>query len=207
MHTEISDLTTLFRDINRYFDPMRTTMPRILRSQLDDAYSKFVRGKKPRTKKPTRTLKTLRIFRAFPVASVADISTTTLRVIDRASDAFPPLKSTVGGILALLDVTQRANASKARAQHLKREISDILQNVSSDSDISTDLQSLRDKLPQLDVIYKQSFFKRFFNLNRNQEFLSTLEADVSRLSRKTSIISYSRTRTLYVLFSASLAFF
>ena len=71
-----------------------------LRSQLDAAYFKFVRGKEP------RTLKTLQIFRRVSVASVADISTTTLRVIDRASDAFPPLKSAVGGALALKDVTQ-----------------------------------------------------------------------------------------------------
>ncbi|THU84620.1 hypothetical protein K435DRAFT_870091 [Dendrothele bispora CBS 962.96] len=166
MHTEISDLTTLFCDINRYFDPpMLTKMPLKLRSQLDDAYSKFVRGKKPRTKKP-------RIL-----ASIADILTTTLRVIDRASDAFPPLKSAVGGALALKDVTQGAKASKTRAQQLEREIFDILKNVSSDSDISTDLQSLREKLPLLDVICKQPSYKRFFNLNRNQEILATLEAD------------------------------
>ncbi|THV01461.1 hypothetical protein K435DRAFT_853861 [Dendrothele bispora CBS 962.96] len=208
MCKEISHLKTLFCDINNYFDPVvHTTTPRIpfkrhgLRSRLDTAYFKFVLGKKP------RTLKNFRVFRVFSVQSVADISTTTLRVVDRASDAFPPLKSAVGGALALNDVTQGANACKARAQQLKREISDILENVSSDSDISTDLESLRDKLPQLDVIYEQSFSARLRNLNRNKDYLSTLEADVSRLSRKTSIISYSRTRTLYVLFSVSLALF
>ncbi|THU83510.1 hypothetical protein K435DRAFT_784154 [Dendrothele bispora CBS 962.96] len=214
MCMEISQLTTLFCDINRYFDLlMHTSTPLIqfgpLRSQLDAAYSKFVRGKKP------RTLKTLRIFRAFSMASVADISTTTLQVIDGGSDAFPPLKSLVGGALALKNVTQGVNACKARAQQLKREISDMLDNASSDSDISTDLESLQDKLPQLDVISEQSFPMLLKNLNRNKEFLSTLEADVHRVFRKTWIISYRKplqksshsSRTIYVLFSVSSAFF
>ncbi|THU76123.1 hypothetical protein K435DRAFT_787357 [Dendrothele bispora CBS 962.96] len=216
MCMEISNLTTLFCDINHYFDPpVHTTTPPIpfehLKLRLDTAYSKFVPGQKP------GTLKTFRVFRVFSVASVADISTTALRVVDRASDAFPPLKSAVGGVLAFKDVTQGANASKARAQQLKREISDILENVSSDSDISNDLQSLRDKLPQLDVISGQSFFMLLKNLNRNKEFLSTLQADVHRVFRKTLIISYRNlkpqqksshpSRTIYVLFSVSSAFF
>ncbi|THU77032.1 hypothetical protein K435DRAFT_878376 [Dendrothele bispora CBS 962.96] len=123
-------LDALFCDINRYLDPPSHTTTSLirsnhLRSQLDAAYSKFVRGKEP------RTLKTLQIFRGVSVASVADISTTTLRVIDRASDAFPPLKSAVGG----------ANASKARAQQLRQRISKILDRVPSDlTDVANDLE-------------------------------------------------------------------
>ncbi|THU75211.1 hypothetical protein K435DRAFT_814555, partial [Dendrothele bispora CBS 962.96] len=129
------------------------------------------------------TLKTLRIFRGVPVASLADILTTALRVIDRASDAFPPLKSAVGGALALKDVTQAANASKARAQQLRQRISKILDRVPSDStDVADDLEMLRHKVLQLDELSGQSFVKRLKNLNRNNEFLSTSQTDVEHTS-------------------------
>ncbi|THU83425.1 hypothetical protein K435DRAFT_427881 [Dendrothele bispora CBS 962.96] len=229
MCMEITHLTTLFSDINRYFD-MHTSTPLIklgpLRSQLDAAHSKFVRGKEP------RTLKTLRIFRAkFSMASVADISTTTLRVIDRGADAFPPLKSAVGGALALKDVTQGANASKTRAQQLRQRIFNILDIVPSDSvDVANDLERLHRKSLQLDELSRQSFFMRLKNLNRNNEFLSTSQTDVEHviqniiLSLLTRALPrpprkrkrrwkppessrFLRTKDLYVLFSASSAFF
>ncbi|THV01458.1 hypothetical protein K435DRAFT_836847 [Dendrothele bispora CBS 962.96] len=221
MHTEISDLTTLFRNINRCFDPMRTKMPRILRSQLDTAYSKFVPGKKP------RTLKALRIFRGVSVASVADISITTLQVIGRASDAFPPLKSVVGGALALLDVTQGANASKLRARQLGQQISNILEKLPPGSDGYTELESLlitkrtlsagpslRHELDKLELS-RQSFFMRFKNLNRDKEFLSTAQTDFEHVMRKIMLTrafppesAQFRTRILYVMiFSASLVSF
>ncbi|THU85839.1 hypothetical protein K435DRAFT_783133 [Dendrothele bispora CBS 962.96] len=217
MCMEISHLTTLFRDINRYFDLlMHTSTPPTqlgpLRSQLDAAYSKFVRGKE------TRTLKTLRTFRAkFSMASVADISTTTLRVIDRGADAFPPLKSAVGGALALKDVTQGANASKTRAQQLRQRILNILKIVPSNSvDVANDLERLRCKSLQLDELYRQSFFMRVKNLNRNNEFLSTLQTEVEHVIQNIMLTrafqppessQFPRTKDLYVLFLASSAFF
>ncbi|THU95022.1 hypothetical protein K435DRAFT_779172 [Dendrothele bispora CBS 962.96] len=219
MCMEISHLTTLFCDINRYFDSLLThpSTPLIqlgpLRSQLDDAYSKFARGKEP------RTLKTLRIFRVgFSMASVADILTTTLRVIDRASDVFPPLKSTVGGALAFMDVTQGVHAIKTRAQQLRQNISNILDIIPSDSvDFSDYLKSLHHMLQQLDELelHKQSFFMRLRNLNRNNELLSTSQADVDRgmfysllirAFRPPESSRFPRTKD-YVFFSASLAFF
>ncbi|THU80251.1 hypothetical protein K435DRAFT_503877 [Dendrothele bispora CBS 962.96] len=97
MNIEISHLETLFCDINRYFDLLvYTSTPLIqfgpLRSQLDAAYSKLV----------FKTLKIPQNFLAFSMASVAYVLTTTLRVIDRGSDAFPPLKSAVGIFVTLL---------------------------------------------------------------------------------------------------------
>ncbi|THU76263.1 hypothetical protein K435DRAFT_879457 [Dendrothele bispora CBS 962.96] len=175
MCMEISHLTTLFCDINRYFDLLtHPSTPLIqfgpLRLQLDAAYSKFVGGKEP------RILKTLRA--KFSMASVLDISTTTLRVIDRGSDAFPPLKSAVGGALALKDVTQGANASKTRAQQLRQWIFNILDIIPSDSaGVSKDLESLRRKSQQLGELSRQPFFMRLKNLNRNNELLSTSQTD------------------------------
>ncbi|THV01462.1 hypothetical protein K435DRAFT_793387 [Dendrothele bispora CBS 962.96] len=185
MCMEISHLTTLLCDVNRYFDLlMHTSTPFIqfgpLRSQLDAAYSKFVLGKKPKT------------FRVF------HISTTTLRVIDRASDAFPPLKSAVGGVLALKDVIQNfsvlklfkgANVSKTKAQELKREITDILDIVPSDSvDVAKYLEKLRRKSLELDELSRQSRFKRLKNLNRNNEFLSTSQTDVEHVIQKIILV-------------------
>ncbi|THU89037.1 hypothetical protein K435DRAFT_781804 [Dendrothele bispora CBS 962.96] len=224
MCREISHLTTLFRDINHYFDLlMHTSTPLIqldpLRSQLDAAYSKFVCGKE------SRTLKTLRNFRAkFSMASVADISTRTLRVIDRGADAFPPLKSAVGGALALKDVTQGVHAIKTRAQQLRQNISNILDVIPSDSvGVSHYLESLRRKSLQLDELSRQSFFMRLKNLNRNNELLSTSQTEVDRGILYVLLIKafrkkkrrwkppessrFPRTKDLYVLFSVSSAFF
>ncbi|THU91276.1 hypothetical protein K435DRAFT_780798 [Dendrothele bispora CBS 962.96] len=225
MCMEISHLTTLFCNINRYFDSllMHPSTPLVklgpLRSQLDAAYSKFVRGKDP------RTLKTLRIFRAkFSMASVADISSTTLRVIDRGADAFPPLKSAVGGALALKDVTQGAHASKTRAQELRQSIFNILDIIPSDSvGVSNYLESLRRKSQQLDELSKQSFFMRLRNLNRNNELLLNSQTDVDRYIHYILLIRafrkrkrrpkppessrFPRTKDLSVLLSVSSAFF
>ncbi|THU95024.1 hypothetical protein K435DRAFT_779174 [Dendrothele bispora CBS 962.96] len=228
MCMEISHLTTLFCDINRYFDSllMHPSTPLIklgpLRSQLDAAYSKFVPDKEPGTLKP------FQIFRAkFSMASVVDISTTTLRVIDRGADAFPPLKSAVGGALALKDVTQGANASRTRAQQLRQRIFDILDIVPSDSvDVANDLERLRRKSQQLDELIRQSFFMRLKNLNRNDQFLSTSQTDVEHVIQNIMLTRaflwpprkrkrrrkppessrFPRTKDLYVLFSASSAF-
>ncbi|THU76264.1 hypothetical protein K435DRAFT_787286, partial [Dendrothele bispora CBS 962.96] len=217
----------LFHDINRYFDLlMHTSTPPIqfdpLRLQLDAAYSKFVRGKEP------RTLKTLQIFRVFSMASVADILTTTLRVIDRGADTFPPLKSAVGGALALKDVTQGANTSKTRAQQLRQGIFNILDIVPSDSvDVANDLGRLRCKSLQLDELIRQSFFMWLKNLNRNNELLLTSQTDVEHVIQNIMLTRaflrpprkrkrrwkppessrFLRTKDLYVLFSASSAFF
>ncbi|THU85848.1 hypothetical protein K435DRAFT_783145 [Dendrothele bispora CBS 962.96] len=204
----------LFCDINRHFD-MHSSTPLIqfgpLRLQLDAAYSKFIRGKEP------RILKTLRIFRTFSLASVADISTTTLWVIDRGADAFPPLKSAVGGALALKDVTQGVNASKTRAQQLRQRIVNILDIIPSDSvDVANDLERLRRKSLQLDKLYRQSFFMRLKNLNRNNEFLSTSQTNVEHVIQHIMLTrafqppessQFPRTKDLYVLFLASSAFF
>ncbi|THU83421.1 hypothetical protein K435DRAFT_844052 [Dendrothele bispora CBS 962.96] len=222
MCMEISHLATLFCDINRYFDSllMHPSTPLIqlgpLRSQLDAAYSKFVRGKEPRT---------LQIFRAgFSMASVADILTTALRVIDRGADVFPPLKSAVGGALALKDVTQGVRASKTRAQQLRQNISNILDIIPFDSvGVSNYLESLRRKLQQLDELSRQSFLMRLKNLNRNNELLLNSQTDVDRYIHYILLIRafrkkkrrrkppessrFLRTKDLYVLFSVSSAFF
>ncbi|THU92438.1 hypothetical protein K435DRAFT_210103 [Dendrothele bispora CBS 962.96] len=209
----------LFRDINIFLDPPALTIPPHLELRLDAAYSELVLGKKP------RTLKTLQNFRLFSVASVVDISATTLRVIDRASDAFPPLKSAVGGALALKDVTQGVNASKTRARQLRQKIFDILDIVPSDSvDVADDLERLRRKSLQLDELSRQSFFMRLKNFNRNNEFLLTSQTDVEHIIQKITLIrvfprtprrrrkppessQFPRTRALSVFFAASSAFF
>ncbi|THU92434.1 hypothetical protein K435DRAFT_862465 [Dendrothele bispora CBS 962.96] len=224
MCMKISHLTMLFREINISLGPPTFTIPPHLKLQLDATYSELVVGKKPRTLRTT----TRQIFRVFSVASVVDISTTTLWVIDQASDAFPPLKSAVGGVLALNDVTQGVNAFKTRAQQLRQEIFDILDFVPSDSiDFVNNLERLRRQLLQLDKLSRQSFFTRLKNFNRNNEFLSTLQTNVKHIRQRIKLIQafprtprkrkrrrkppeslqFPRTRALYVFFAASSAFF
>ncbi|KAJ6577795.1 hypothetical protein B0H19DRAFT_1370877 [Mycena capillaripes] len=56
-----------------------------------------------------------------------DIALTSLTALRESSDAFPPLKSAVGGVLALWNTAERVKTSKERAQALSRRTYEILE--------------------------------------------------------------------------------
>ncbi|KAJ7177042.1 hypothetical protein C8R46DRAFT_1078036, partial [Mycena filopes] len=58
--------------------------------------------------------------------NLSDVLWTSLLALQQSSDAFPPLKSAVGGVVALWDVAKRAKHSKADARGLALRAQEIL---------------------------------------------------------------------------------
>ncbi|KAJ7061254.1 hypothetical protein C8F01DRAFT_1369463 [Mycena amicta] len=56
-----------------------------------------------------------------------DIALTSLTALRESSDAFPPLKSTVGGVLALWNIVERVKTSKKKAKALRRRACEVLE--------------------------------------------------------------------------------
>ncbi|KAJ7087477.1 hypothetical protein C8R44DRAFT_893183 [Mycena epipterygia] len=77
--------------------------------------------RKPPTASPSVNIPT--------AGALPDILRTSLLALKESTDAFPPLKSTVGGVIALLEIAERAKHSKsdARAIALRtKEIFDVI---------------------------------------------------------------------------------
>ncbi|KAK7063453.1 hypothetical protein R3P38DRAFT_2756382 [Favolaschia claudopus] len=66
----------------------------------------------------------------FPPKSVAlDIALLSIHVLAESADAFPPLKSVVGGVRALCDIAQRAKAYKSEAISIALRAENILNTI------------------------------------------------------------------------------
>ncbi|KAK7465540.1 hypothetical protein VKT23_005514 [Stygiomarasmius scandens] len=210
---KLTALTILFTDIHNCLTPRSTCVDlKDLKRQLDTAHSSFVMGNKSQAL--TRS-KVKRFFSTF-----ADVLTTVLRALDQSADAFPPLKSAVGGILACSNITKRVKSSKIRARELKEELTVTINALLSNPQITIDLSGLRSKIPQLDTIVQQSYTMRLKHLNHNEGVLMASESDLKRVHRLYQLLSASprkkkrwklppikSTSTYYGLFSISLAFF
>ncbi|KAJ7575955.1 hypothetical protein C8J56DRAFT_1032203 [Mycena floridula] len=62
-------------------------------------------------------------------ATTADISRTSLVALKESSDAFPPLKSVCGGVLAIWDTVERLKSCKSEARALADRCKDILEHL------------------------------------------------------------------------------
>ncbi|KAJ7843345.1 hypothetical protein B0H14DRAFT_3868592 [Mycena olivaceomarginata] len=60
-------------------------------------------------------------------AACSDIALTSLTALRESADAFPPLKSAVGGVLALWNTAERVKTSKKKAQALSRRAYEVLE--------------------------------------------------------------------------------
>ncbi|KAJ7187856.1 hypothetical protein C8R46DRAFT_3041 [Mycena filopes] len=63
----------------------------------------------------------LRVPKALP-----DLLSTSLLALKESADAFPPLKSTVGGVVALWDIAKRAKRCKSDAADIAQRTEDIV---------------------------------------------------------------------------------
>ncbi|KAJ7874881.1 hypothetical protein B0H13DRAFT_2057247 [Mycena leptocephala] len=85
--------------------------------------------------KPANPVSRLRVeLKAFSSRTLAlpDILSTSLFALKESADAFPPLKSAVGGVLAVWDIAQRAKHSKSDACEIALRTEKIL-NVIADA--------------------------------------------------------------------------
>ncbi|KAF7343303.1 hypothetical protein MVEN_01762600 [Mycena venus] len=80
------------------------------------------RGRKPSA--PTVKLKSSLFHNTL--SAVPDVVSTALLALKESADAYPPLKSAVGGVLALRDIAQRAKHSKSDARDIAQRTEEIL---------------------------------------------------------------------------------
>ncbi|KAK7001886.1 hypothetical protein R3P38DRAFT_1774583 [Favolaschia claudopus] len=76
----------------------------------------------PRTKMKTRSP----WFSSRASSTLLAVAVTSLHVLAQSADAFPPLKSVVGGVRALCDIAQRAKHFKVEAIEVALRSKDIL---------------------------------------------------------------------------------
>jgi len=115
-----------------------------------------------------------------PKLSAADGLNTSLRALKESPDAFPPLKSVVGGALAIYDIAQRVSRSKRTAKDLADRTIQTLyilaENVPDATAISPDMLNnisrfevvLNDLHAALERLALQGRWKRLFHLNSNE---------------------------------------
>jgi len=116
-------------------------------------------------------------------ATCNDIALTSLLALKESADAFPPLKSVVGGVLALWNTAERVKTSKKRAQALSRRALDVLEAltdaVPDPSNIPppmlASIQRFEDLLDEIrramDPLTKRRWISSMSSLNRDKGVL------------------------------------
>ncbi|KAF7369294.1 hypothetical protein MVEN_00257200 [Mycena venus] len=143
-------------------------------------------------------LKTLRVMRkpkSKPSSSsqmaahhtLSDILWTSLLALKESADAFPPLQSAVGGVIALCDIAERAKHSKADACAIAirtKEIIDVVADAVPDGSVISPpmLRSierftvlLEEIGSSMEVIALTGGVSRIVHLNRNERALKAMK--------------------------------
>ncbi|KAJ7177039.1 hypothetical protein C8R46DRAFT_1078034 [Mycena filopes] len=117
--------------------------------------------------------------------AILDGVQTSLVVLKESADAFPPLKSVVGGVLALCDMAKRAKSSKSQVRQIAvraNRIADVIYNAVPDPQTISDpmrhsiqefIVLLDEIRPALAVIASTGRFSRLVHINRNERILRT----------------------------------
>ncbi|KAJ7575888.1 hypothetical protein C8J56DRAFT_1171776 [Mycena floridula] len=152
-----------------------------------------------------------------------DIARTSLMALKESSDAFPPLKSAVGSVLALWDIIQQMESCKTLGKDLACRCVNILEAVADavqpdPRNISPEMLKNIDQFKMLVMEISQELLEhnratrlsRLANLNRNQARLATFSRKLDEASSLFIIASnlqlYStakRTEVLTVQIKAS----
>ncbi|KAJ7782215.1 hypothetical protein DFH07DRAFT_789859 [Mycena maculata] len=141
-----------------------------------------------RAKRKPRTSPTTREPR--PSHALPDVLWTSIQALKESADAFPPLKSAVGGAIAVCDIAERAKHSKSDACEIALRTKAILDAV---ADAVPDvlaipppmLQSierftvlLADIQCRIEVIALADGLSRLVHLNRNERVLRDIKAQL-----------------------------
>ncbi|KAJ7912591.1 hypothetical protein B0H13DRAFT_1874694 [Mycena leptocephala] len=139
-------------------------------------------GRKPAF--PTSKLKSLS---SRTSASLPDLLLTSLRSLKESADAFPPLSSVVGGVLAVWDIAERAKHSKSDARDIAlrtKEILDVIADAVPDGSNIPPQMLIRIErftvlLAEIRCLMEEmalSGISRIVHLNRNEKVLQRIKA-------------------------------
>ncbi|KAJ7779007.1 hypothetical protein B0H16DRAFT_802385 [Mycena metata] len=136
--------------------------------------------------------------------ALPDIISTSLVALKESADAFPPLKSAVGGVLAVWDVAQRAKHSKAdahaialRTQTILDMMADALPDPSAIppamlSSIERFTLLLDEICTSMEVLTRSSGVFRLANLNCNERLLQEIKDQLDEAYRDFQVASTLR---------------
>ncbi|KAJ7713024.1 hypothetical protein B0H14DRAFT_3017351 [Mycena olivaceomarginata] len=139
-------------------------------------------------KPPSSTAKLKSLASSTSAAAVPDLFSTALLALKESADAFPPLKSAVGGVLAVTDIAQRAKHSKSDARDIAlrtQAILDIIAAALPDPSVISDsmLQSIECFTRLLDEINTaiepialSGSVSRVVHLNRHERVVQDIKA-------------------------------
>ncbi|KAJ7620358.1 hypothetical protein FB45DRAFT_1033036 [Roridomyces roridus] len=133
-----------------------------------------------------------------------DVATTSLNALRESADAYPPLKSAVGGVLALWDIAERAKKAKSDARDIALRTEKILEVIADAVPDPTRipppmLQSIESFTRLLDDIGRRiepitsgSVASRLVRLNRNESILREIRTQLDEQYRDFSVASALR---------------
>ncbi|KAJ7055327.1 hypothetical protein C8F01DRAFT_1160198 [Mycena amicta] len=128
--------------------------------------------------------------RLKPSGALPDILWTSLTALQQSSDAFPPLKSAVGGVVALCTIAERAKHSKSDARDIAlrtKEFLDVVAEAVPDpTAISPSMLKSIERFTvllteirhRLEPIVRASSVSRIVRLNRNERTLAGIKAQL-----------------------------
>ncbi|KAG5341579.1 hypothetical protein C0989_009281 [Termitomyces sp. Mn162] len=150
----------------------------------------FLRGPKRVPPRPPDPRSPATIFKRLKLShssTSSDTIRTCLTALYQSADAFPPLKSVSGSVLAIWDTVNRIKNCRKSARALAMRCVEIL-NVIADSvhdpsalssEMQTSIAKFNDLLTDirmtLEQMRKQKWITRFVKLDRNEDILSTLD--------------------------------
>ncbi|KAJ7814718.1 hypothetical protein B0H13DRAFT_1924639 [Mycena leptocephala] len=123
-------------------------------------------------------------------STLSDVLRTSLLALKESSDAFPPLKSAVGGVVALWEIAERAKHSKSGARDIAfrtKELLDLVADAVPDpSAISPPMLRsieqftvLLDEVRcRMDTVALTNGVSRVLNLTRNERTLQSIRAQL-----------------------------
>ncbi|KAJ7677679.1 hypothetical protein DFH06DRAFT_558672 [Mycena polygramma] len=137
-------------------------------------------------------------------STLPDLLSTSLFALKESADAFPPLKATVGGVLAIWDIAQRAKHSKSGARNIALRTEEILNVIAEavpdgsmvDSSMLLSIQRFSLLLDEIrctmEKIMDAGIISRSIHLNRNERKLQEIKAQLDDAYRDFSVASALR---------------
>ncbi|KAJ7055294.1 hypothetical protein C8F01DRAFT_1160053 [Mycena amicta] len=128
--------------------------------------------------------------RLKPSGALPDILWTSLTALRESSDAFPPLKSAVGGVVVLCNIAERAKHSKSDARDIalrtKKILDVVAEAVPDPTAISPAMLKSIERFTlllaeihhRLEPIVRASSVSRIVSLNRNERTLAGIKAQL-----------------------------
>ncbi|KAJ7631601.1 hypothetical protein DFH06DRAFT_698239 [Mycena polygramma] len=153
---------------------------------------------------PSRAKIKLRPVLSHRPETLPDVLWTALTALQESADAFPPLKSAVGGVIAICNIAERAKRSRSEARYIALRTADILDVIASAVPDGSDippamLKSMERFALLLDTVEREvkaitetGRRPAFLYLNRNESAIESIKTRLDDAYRDVATASTMR---------------